>query len=184
MFDTWMRILRRVEGSVLWLYCKTPETIKNLLRRAESRGVSANRIVFASFATMDVYLSRFSLADLFLGSFPYNAGATCNDALWAGLPVLTCAGDTYVSRMAGSLLTALGLPELITRSLGDYEAQAVKLATQPAELKSIRQRLIEQRERSPLFDMAGFVRNLEKAFLQMQRSWRRGEQPVPFAVQR
>jgi predicted O-linked N-acetylglucosamine transferase (SPINDLY family) len=184
MFDTWMRILRRVEGSVLWLYCKSPETIKNLLQRAELRGVSANRIVFASFAAMDVYLSRFSLADLFLDSFPYNAGATCNDALWAGLPVLTCAGDTYVSRMAGSLLTTLELPELITHSLGDYEAQAIKLATRQVELKSIRQRLIEQRERSPLFDMDGFVRNLEKAYLQMQRSWRRGEKPAPFAVQR
>lgn len=184
MFDTWMRILTQVEHSVLWLYCKSPATKENLLRRAELRGISDDEIVFASFAAMDVYLSRLSLADLFLDSFPYNAGATCNDALWAGLPVLTCGGETYVSRMAGSLLTALRLPELITHSLEEYEAMAVKLAAQPAELKSIRQRLTANRDLSPLFDMNVFTKNLENVYVQMQKSWRCDEKPAAFAIQR
>ena len=167
MFDLWMRLLRRVEGSVLWLYCKTPRTMANLRERAEACGVDPQRIVFASVAHFDVYLSRLRLADLFLDSFPYNAGATCNDALFMGLPVLTLAGETYVSRMAGSLLTAVGLPELITSSPEDYEALAFRLATEPDFSAGLRQRLAGARDTSALFDMARFTRNLEAAFGQM-----------------
>ncbi len=117
LFDLWLRVLSKTRNSVLWLYSKTRKTNDNLRGWAEARGIAAERIVFTSVAAMDVYLGRMSLADLFLDSYPYNAGATCNDALWAGLPVLTCAGETYVSRMAGSLLRAAELPELITGNL-------------------------------------------------------------------
>ncbi len=167
MFDLWMRLLRRLEGSVLWLYCKTPRTMANLRERAEACGVEPARLVFASVAHFDVYLSRLRLADLFLDSFPYNAGATCNDALFMGLPVLTLAGETYVSRMAGSLLTAAGLPELVTVAPQDYEAMAIRLATEPDLLASLRGRLAAARDTSPLFDMECFVRNLETVFRRM-----------------
>ncbi|HEX4768853.1 MAG TPA: tetratricopeptide repeat protein [Lichenihabitans sp.] len=172
MFDLWMRLLRRVGGSVLWLYCKTPRTMANLRDRAKACGVDPERIVFASVAQFDVYLGRLRLADLFLDSFPYNAGATCNDALFMGLPVLTLSGETYVSRMAGSLLTAAGLPELITSSPEDYEALAFRLATEPGLFEGLRQRLAAARDTCALFDMARFTRSLEAAFRHMheQRS--------------
>ena len=176
----------KVEHIILWLYCKSPATKENLLRRAELRGISDDRIVFASFAAMDVYLSRLSLADLFLDSFPRNAGATCNDALWAGLPVLTCGGETYVSRMAGSLLTALRLPELITHSLEEYETMAVKLAAQPGELKSIRQRLTANRDLSPLFDMNVSPKIWKTSTYKCRKAGEceQPQKPAAFAIQR
>lgn len=166
-FASWMRILGRVPGSVLWLYCKTPQTIRNLTAAAQSHGIRADRLVFAGFVPMDLYLSRFRLADLFLDSLPYNAGATCNDALWAGLPVLTRAGNTYVGRMAGSLLTALGLPELLAADRAGYEEAAVRLATEPRRLGAVRRRLAAARATSPLFDMTRFVAGLEAAYAAM-----------------
>lgn len=183
MFDLWMRLLLRVENSVLWLYCKSPQTIENLNRRRQEHGVAAERIVFASVATFDAYLGRLSRADLFLDCFPYNAGATCNDALWVGLPVLTCAGETYVSRMAGSLLTAAGVPELITYSLAEYEALAVRLATEPGFLRGLQHRLVEGRNTARLFDMARFTANLERAYRQMHAISLAGEPPQFFAVE-
>jgi predicted O-linked N-acetylglucosamine transferase (SPINDLY family) len=183
MFDLWMRLLLRIDNSVLWLYCKSKQTIENLNRRRQAHGVAADRLVFASVAPYDVYLGRLRRADLFLDSFPYNAGATCNDALWVGLPVLTCAGKTYVSRMAGSLLTAARLPELITHSLAEYEAQAVRLATEPGFLRDLQHRLIESRNTTPLFDMARFARNLERAYRQIQAIRIAGEPPRFFAVE-
>jgi predicted O-linked N-acetylglucosamine transferase (SPINDLY family) len=145
MFEIWMRLLQCVEKSVLWLFGKNGAVIENLRGRAAMAGIAAERIVFAAFAPMDVYLARLRLADLFLDSFPYNAGATCNDALWAGLPVLTCAGETYVSRMAGSLLTGIGMPELIAGSVADYEATALDLARNRERLAALRGRLMRQR---------------------------------------
>jgi protein O-GlcNAc transferase len=183
MFDTWMRLLLRVENSVLWLYCKSQQTIENLNRRAQAHGVPANRIIFASVAQFDLYLARLRQADLFLDSAPYNAGATCNDALWVGLPVLTCAGETYVSRMAGSLLTAAGLPELVTYSLADYEALAFRLATEPGLLRDLQHRLIRGRATAPLFDMARFTANLEHAYREMQDIRLAGETPRFIAVE-
>jgi predicted O-linked N-acetylglucosamine transferase (SPINDLY family) len=182
VFDSWMRILQQTPHSVLWLYCKTPQTIANLQREAEARGVSANRLVFTGFAQMEVFLARLNMANLFLDSTPYNAGATCNDALWAGLPVLTCVGETYVGRMAGSLLNAVGLPELVTKSLADYEAMAIRLANDPALYASLRQRLWTNRSTAPLFDMARYTRHLDAAFATMAERWRSGQAPAPFAV--
>jgi predicted O-linked N-acetylglucosamine transferase (SPINDLY family) len=183
MFDLWMRLLLRVENSVLWLYCKSKQTIENLNRRAEARGVSADRIIFASVAPFEAYLGRLRQADLFLDSFPYNAGATCNDALWVGLPVLTCSGETYVSRMAGSLITAAGLPELVTYSLAEYEALAVRLATEPGLLSDVQHRLIRGRAMAPLFDMGRFTANLERAYRAIQDIRLAGEPPRFIAVE-
>jgi predicted O-linked N-acetylglucosamine transferase (SPINDLY family) len=182
LFDLWMRLLDRVEGSVLWLYCKSETTIRNLRQRAAMHRVPADRIIFAAVAPMDVYLSRLRLADLFLDTHPYTAGATCNDALWAGLPVLTCAGDTYVSRMAGSMLHTANLPELITTSFADYEERAVQLATTPARLAEVKRRLVRARQDSPLFDMARFARHLEAAYQRMHELHTSGRPPAPFAV--
>jgi len=183
IFDLWMRLLLRVDKSVLWLYCKSQQTMENLTRWAQARGVSPDRIVFASVAHYDAYLGRLRQADLFLDSYPYNAGATCNDALWVGLPVLTCSGETYVSRMAGSLLTAAGLPELITTSLAEYEELAVRLGTEPDLLADLQHRLIRGRASAPLFDMARFTSNLERAYRRMQDIRLAGETPRLLTVE-
>jgi predicted O-linked N-acetylglucosamine transferase (SPINDLY family) len=177
MFDLWMRLLLRVEKSVLWLYCKSKQTIENLTRFAESRGVSADRLIFASVVQYGPYLGRLQAADLFLDTTPYNAGATCNDALWVGLPILTCSGETYISRMAGSLLSAAGLPELVTYTLADYEELAVRLATEPGLLESYKERLVRNRESAPLFDMRKFTVNLERAYSAIQNIRLAGESP-------
>ena len=169
LFDLWLRVLSKTRNSVLWLYSKTRKTNDNLRGWAEARGIAAERIVFTSVAAMDVYLGRMSLADLFLDSYPYNAGATCNDALWAGLPVLTCAGETYVSRMAGSLLRAAELPELITGNFADYEVLAVRLATEPGLLASFKRRLACLRDGLPIFDMPKFTMCFEAALHHMHR---------------
>jgi predicted O-linked N-acetylglucosamine transferase (SPINDLY family) len=182
MFALWMRLLQQVENSVLWLYCKSLQTIENLKQEAEACGIAADRIIFASVATYPVYLDRLCQADLFLDSAPYNAGATCNDALWVGLPVLTCSGETYVSRMAGSLLTAAGVPELITDSLGAYEEVALRMARDPALLNSLRQRLTEGRATSPLFDMARFTGHLERAYGEMHAIRQAGEAPRAISI--
>ena len=182
LFDLWLRLLSKTRNSVLWLYSKTPKTNENLRGWAEARGIAAERIVFASVAAMDVYLGRMSLADLFLDSYPYNAGATCNDALWAGLPVLTCAGETYVSRMAGSLLRAAELPELITANLADYEALALRLATEPGLLASLKQRLTHRRDGLPIFDMPKFTMCFETALRHMHERRTANLGPEGFSV--
>ncbi|UTY57427.1 tetratricopeptide repeat protein [Massilia sp. erpn] len=164
VFSAWMRILQRVPDSVLWMVADTEETRANLLREAESRGVARERLLFAGRVAPADYLARFQLADLFLDTAPFNAGTTASDALWAGLPVLTCAGRTFSARMAGSLLHAMGLPELVTHELNDYEERAVALAGNRAELAALRQRLLATREASPLFDTPRFVRDLEDLY--------------------
>lgn len=183
MFDLWMRLLLRVEKSVLWLYCKSKQTIENLTRFAEARGVCADRLIFASVAQYGPYLGRLQAADLFLDTTPYNAGATCNDALWVGLPVLTCAGETYITRMAGSLLKAAGLPELVTYSLMDYEELAVRLATEPGLLKTYKERLGQNRDNAPLFNMPRFTSNLERAYREIQNIRLAGESPRFISVE-
>jgi protein O-GlcNAc transferase len=153
-----------------------------LRREATSRGIAEERLVFAQPVPMPKYLARLGLADLFLDTLPYNAGATANDALWAGLPVLTYAGGTYVGRMAGSLLTAIGLPELITTSLEEYEALALRLATEPGRLVRLRQKLARNRSTMPLFDTARFTRDIEAAYTKMWETWKAGRPPTAFAV--
>jgi predicted O-linked N-acetylglucosamine transferase (SPINDLY family) len=182
LFDVWMRLLGATEGSVLWL-STGGNARDNLRREAERRGVSPDRLIFApKTRLMEDHLARYRLADVFLDTLHFNAHTTASDALWAGLPVLTCAGATYAGRVAGSLLHAVGLPELITRSLADYEALALKLAGDPALLASFRQRLARDRETSPLFDTRRFTRHIESAYTAMWERTQGGEPPESFAV--
>jgi predicted O-linked N-acetylglucosamine transferase (SPINDLY family) len=183
LFDVWMRLLREVEGSVLWLSAPNTSASTNLRREAESRGVAAERLIFAPRVPSSAdHLARQQLADLFLDTLYYNAHATASDALWAGLPVLTCSGTTFASRVAGSLLTAVGLPELITYSLEEYEARALTLARDPAQLAALRQKLAINRTTYPLFDTERFTRHIEAAYTTMWERSRRGEPPQSFAV--
>ena len=164
MVGAWMRIVRAVPGSVLWLLADNDTARENLLRAADTAGVERQRLVFAPRASPPEYLARFQLADLVLDTFPFNAGTTASDALWMGVPILTRSGRTYISRMAGSLLTAVGLPDLITTSLADYERLAITLGRTPARVASYRRYLAENARSSPLFDVPQIVRDIEDAF--------------------
>jgi len=161
VFAVWMNILRRVPNSVLWLLADNPWAQANLCRNALAQGIDTARLLFAPRLAPDEYLARFGAADLFLDSYPFNAGTTANDALWMGLPVLTCSGQTFASRMAGALLTAARLDELITYNLADYEEAAVALAGSPERCRQLRDHLREVRQGGALFDTPRFVRNLE-----------------------
>jgi predicted O-linked N-acetylglucosamine transferase (SPINDLY family) len=183
MFAVWMRILRAAEGSVLWLPQGNEPARRNLLRAAEAGGVAPGRLVFAPFvAAPEDHLARLGLADLFLDTLPCNAHATASDALWAGLPVLTCKGSTFAGRIGASMLQAVGLPELITQSLAAYEAFAVSLACDSTEMASLKAKLARNRNVAPLFDTARFTRGLEIAYTKMRERSRRGEPPHSFAV--
>jgi predicted O-linked N-acetylglucosamine transferase (SPINDLY family) len=181
-FDIWMRLLKAVPGSVLWLLATNPWAGDNLRKEATARGVSPERLVFAPRTELADHLARQRLADLFVDTLPYNAHTTTSDALWVGLPVLTCVGTTFAGRVAASLLSAIDLPELITRNLAEYEALARHLATDPARLAAIRAKLAHNRLTTPLFDTDRFRRHLEAAYLEMWRRWQRGEKPRAFAV--
>jgi predicted O-linked N-acetylglucosamine transferase (SPINDLY family) len=182
VFDVWMRLLRRVPGSVLWLIETTPGSAENLRREAQERGVPPGRLVFAERTPKPEHLARLGLADLFLDTWPCNAHTTASDALWAGVPLLTFPGEVFASRVAASLLTAVGLPELIAADLGTYEEMAVRLAERPGELAALRRRLSANRLRLPLFDTGRFVRHLERAYLEMWRIHTAGEAPRTLAV--
>ena len=168
VFAVWMRLLAAVPGSVLWLLETSAEAKTNLRREAGTAGVDPARLIFAARVKVGAHVARHACADLFLDTYPYGAHTTANDALLAGLPVLTCVGDTLVSRICGSQLSAIGLPELITTSFADYEALALKLAQDPALLQSYRDRLAANRRTTPLFDMTRYARDFEDA---MQRIW-------------
>ncbi|WP_456429449.1 tetratricopeptide repeat protein [Rhodocaloribacter sp.] len=177
-FDVWMRILRRVPEGVLWLYASGSATTEaNLRREAGARGVAPERLIFAGKLPVDEYLARYRLADLFLDTFAYNAGATAVGALWAGLPVLTMPGRTFFSRMGGSLCRAAGLPEAVCASEAEYEERAVALAADPAALAGLRRKLAERRSEAPLFDTARFVRHLEAAYRRMWEDYVTGVGP-------
>jgi len=167
VFALWMRLLAAVPGSVLWLKQAGGKAKANLLEAAKAHGIEPDRLIFAAPARLDVHLVRHQLADLFLDTMPYNAHATACDALWAGLPVLTRKGTAYAGRVAASLLTAAGLPELITETAEDYENLAVALARDPARLKALRDRLAANRATAPLFDTPRLARDLEAAYVQM-----------------
>ncbi|MGY4402850.1 tetratricopeptide repeat protein [Bradyrhizobium sp. USDA 3315] len=180
MFDRWMRILGRVEGSMLWLLEANADSAANLRKEAVARGVAAERLVFAPRMSLPDHLARHRLAGLFLDSTPYNAHTS--DALWAGLPVLTILGDTFASRVAASLLHAVGLPELIAESPEAYERMAVDLATDPSRLAALRTRLAANRLTAPLFDTKRFTRHIEAAYTTMYARHRAGIAPDHIVV--
>ena len=181
-FDVWMRILQRVPGSVLWLLQDHPMTAINLRREAQARGVDGSRLVFAQRLRTDEHLARHRAADLFLDTWPYNAHTTASDALWAGLPLLTCPGRSFASRVAASLLSTLGLPELVAASPADYEARAVDFGLHPQRLQAVRQALQTRRAQSPLFDGRVFAHHLGQAFEAMLARHHAGLPPAAMAV--
>jgi protein O-GlcNAc transferase len=166
-FDGWMRILKQVDGSVLWLLEDNPIAVANLRKEAVNRGVSADRLIFAKFMNQADHLARHRAADLFIDTLPYNAHTTASDALWAGLPVLTLCGESFPSRVAASLLNAIDMPELVTQSQEDFENLAVELATHPEKLAEIKKKLAKNRLTTPLFDTPRYTRDLEAAYINM-----------------
>ena len=182
VFDVWMRLLDQVEGSVLWLLRDNTAAEDNLRREAAARSIDPRRLVFAERVALEQHLARHRLADLFLDTLPFNAHTTAGDALWAGLPVLTCQGRSLAGRVAASLLKAIGMPDLITDNLQDYEALAAKIASDRAQLDEIRARLQRNRLTYPLFDSHRYRRHIEAAYCQMWEIWQRGEAPHAFAV--
>ena len=177
-FECWMRILRQVEGSVLWLLVDNATAEGNLRKEAEARGIAGERIVFAKRTpSLSDHLARYRAADLFLDTLPFNAHTTASDALWAGLPVLTCLGATFAGRVAGSLLNAIGLPELVATTLESYERTAIELALQPEKLAAIKRKLGDHRLTTPLFDTKAFTRHIEAAYTAMYERHRAGLPP-------
>jgi protein O-GlcNAc transferase len=182
-FDIWMRLLRAVPGSVLWLLEANNLVKGNLRSEAEKREVDPGRLVFAPRVALAEHLGRHRHADLFLDTLPCNAHTTASDALWAGLPVLTCAGDTFAGRVAGSLLKAIGMPELVTGSLAEYEQAALALALAPQRLIALRKKLENNRDASALFDLPKSTANIEAAYMRMWQTWLAGKAPAAFSVE-
>jgi predicted O-linked N-acetylglucosamine transferase (SPINDLY family) len=182
MFDVWMRLLNQVDGSVLWLLSPNQVVATNLRSEARQRGIAPSRLVFAPMQPIDVHLARHAAADLFLDSLPCNAHTTASDALWAGLPVLTCAGRSFAARVAGSLLRAVGLCQLLTDNLSAYEALALALARDPVRLQRLRAQLRANRATAPLFDIERYARHLEWAYEAMWGQHVRGKAPRAFDV--
>ena len=182
VFDIWMRLLKEVDGSVLWLLSCSDAAARNLRAEAETRGVAADRLIFAPRMSFYDHLSRHRAADLFLDTFNYNAHTTASDALWAGLPLLTMIGETFPSRVAASLVTAAGIPELITHSPAEYEQRAHELALNPEALASVKKRLVDSRMKCPLFDTVRYTRNLEQAYERMMERYRAGLPPDHITV--
>jgi predicted O-linked N-acetylglucosamine transferase (SPINDLY family) len=182
IFDLWMRIMRQVPNSVLWLLRFNDQFEANLKREAEARGIAGGRLIFARKLAKDKHLARHRLADLFLDTRYFNAHTTGSDTLWGGLPMLTCPGHTFASRYAASLLQAAGLPELIVPDFDAYERLAVRLATHPDELKSIRDKLAAQRLTCRLFDTPRYTRKLERAYRMVWDNHLAGNPPREMAV--
>jgi predicted O-linked N-acetylglucosamine transferase (SPINDLY family) len=177
IFDSWSRILIKVEGSVLLVYAND-ETIKqNLRNEIESRGVSSERIIFGERLPHGEYLARYRVADLFLDTSPYNAGTTASDALWAGLPVLTFLGQSFSSRMGASILKGIGLPELVANSQGEYEDMAIYFGQNPDKLNKIKSKLAKNRSEAPLFDAKNFTLNLEASYKEVHARHQAGLPP-------
>jgi predicted O-linked N-acetylglucosamine transferase (SPINDLY family) len=182
IFDIWMRLLAAVPDSTLWLLDDNPVATRNLRAAAVARNVDPLRLIFASRIAPADHLARHRLADLFLDTLPYNAHTTASDALWAVLPVVTCQGVAFDGRVGASLLCTIGLPELVTHSLQDYETLALALAGDPARLAVLRQTLARNRKQSPLFDTDRFRRNIEAAYLHMLGVHQRGAPAKSFSV--
>jgi predicted O-linked N-acetylglucosamine transferase (SPINDLY family) len=191
VFDIWMGILKAVPGSVLWLLKPNDTAVKNLIKEASARGVEGERLIFTAREAVPIdqekarigrYLSSYKLADLFLDTWPYNAGTTAIDALWAGLPVLTKMGKAYVARMATEALRAIELPELITRTPVEYKELAIQLAHNPERLKQLKDKVQANRLTTTLFDPVGNTRHIENAYLEMYRRYQAGLKLEDFFV--
>lgn len=181
-FAIWMRLLKQVEGSVLWLSGTNEWAANNLRKEAKSSGVAPDRIIFAARVSMPEHLARHRLADLFLDTFHYNAHSTASDALWAGLPLITKAGDGFAARVAASVLTALGLAELIAGSPETYERLALELATDRGKLAQLQQKLLAQRNSAPLFQTEMFARQIEDAYTRAYQRYFEGQPPAPLML--
>jgi predicted O-linked N-acetylglucosamine transferase (SPINDLY family) len=183
IFDSWMRILGRVDGSVLWLLEDNPTAAGNLRREAHRRGMDAGRLVFGKSLAPSEHLARHRVANLFLDTLPYAAHTTASDALWAGLPVLTWAGEAFAGRVAASLLNAIGLPELIASTQEQYENMAVELATNPERLRKITDTLSANRLICPLFDTRLFTRHIEAAYRAIYERYQADLPPHPIRLE-
>jgi predicted O-linked N-acetylglucosamine transferase (SPINDLY family) len=182
VFNIWLNLLRDVKGSVLWLYASNVAAERNLRRQALAHGIAADRLIFAPGIAYSDHMARIQLGNLFLDTFPFNAGTTASDALWSGLPVVTCSGRALASRMAGSVLHAAGLPELVTETLEEYATLASMLACDPPRLARIKEKLARNRSTCALFDTARFTRHIEAAYAAMRERHLRGEPPATFSV--
>ncbi|MEQ1715200.1 MAG: tetratricopeptide repeat protein [Hyphomicrobium sp.] len=176
-FAIWMSVLDRVPGSVLWLLPKSPAVRANLKKEAAAHGVDPSRIIFAETLPNDQHLARHAVADLFLDSLPCTAHTTASDALWAGLPLLTCLGSTFAGRVAASVLETAGLPELVALTLEEYKSTALRLALAPDEIAAIKAKISANRLTAPLFDTPKYVRSLESAYTQISQLYRSGQPP-------
>jgi predicted O-linked N-acetylglucosamine transferase (SPINDLY family) len=182
MFDIWMRLLKAVDGSVLWLLADNPAAADALRKQAEQRGVEGTRLVFAPRAPNADHLARQRLADLLLDTLPYGSHTTASDALWAGLPVLAVLGATFAGRVAASLLKAAGLPEMIASDLAQYETMARQFGQNPSSLVPIKTKLKDTRDTCALFDTQRYARHLEDAYATMWERAQRGDAPASFVV--
>jgi predicted O-linked N-acetylglucosamine transferase (SPINDLY family) len=173
-FDSWMRILSKVDNGVLWLLAESSEFKENLVIQAKARGITKERLIFSNRIELSEHLARQKLADLVLDTFPWNAHTTASDALWVGLPLITLSGNTFPGRVASSLLNAVGLPELITKDKMTYESLAIELASNPEKLAQLRQKLAQNILSEPLFDSFLYKKNLEYLFENMMTRYLSG----------
>ncbi|MDC1253208.1 hypothetical protein N8Z46_07060, partial [Amylibacter sp.] len=181
-FDIWMRLLTKVENSVLWLRQSNQFSQMNMSNEAQKRNVNPSRLVFADKITMDKHLARQRFADLFVDTFAFNAHTTAAEALWAGLPLVTKLGKGFAARVAGSLLNAVGLPELITETEQDYEALILELATNPMKLAEIKEKLATNRLTQPLFNTELYTKHLENGYQQAYQNYFNGNLPQTIIV--
>jgi predicted O-linked N-acetylglucosamine transferase (SPINDLY family) len=177
VFSSWMRILKAVDNSVLWLFEENAEAASNLRREAQAKGIASNRLVFARFLPNAEHLARQRCADLFLDTLPYNAHTTASDALWAGLPLLSRVGETFAARVGASLLNAVDLPELAVSTPMQYEKLAIELATNKPRLDAMKAQLVRNRSTAALFDTAQYTRHIEAAYATMNERQRSGLPP-------
>ena len=184
VFDSWVRILKAVPNSVLWLFQDNPLAAINLRKEAKARGIDEARLVFAKSMPLDHHLARHSAADLFLDTTPVNAHTTASDALWAGLPLLTCMGESFASRVAASLLKAVGMPELIANTQEEYETKAIELAQNPDQLNALKQKLQSNRLSEPLFDTEKITRHIEQAYADVYERYHTDLMPENIYVER
>jgi predicted O-linked N-acetylglucosamine transferase (SPINDLY family) len=184
-FMVWMRILKQVKGSILWLSEANSVIISNLKQEAIKNGVEGDRLIFAPrLAFKEDHLSRMQLADLFLDTLPYNAHTTCSDALQMGVPVLTCIGNSFTSRVAASLLNAVNLPELITKTQDQYESLAIQLSTNSQKFTSIKDKLVNNLSTAPLFNSPMFTQYMELAYIEMYEKYCNGIKPEGINIEK